>query len=221
MSDPKRVEKPEVRPDWLFGGDPNAIEAQEADGQKSLMQSSQLPVEGSPGHYMYGREDPKSDEAWSVTGIEFGPVEEGELFRNAMLPAGWKKVPTDHAMWSHLVDDKGRVRASIFYKAAFYDQKAHMDLNHRFVVKKIYDRTKGIWDAYDLMWEVTDCGEQVFKSKAYPIPENPRGKGDEDAWEKEWKPTFEAAQEAAKEECKAWLKENGFEDWENPGAYWS
>jgi hypothetical protein len=40
------------------------------------------------------------------------------------LPPGWKVVPTDHSMWSDLVDAKGEKRASIFYKAAFYDRDA-------------------------------------------------------------------------------------------------
>lgn len=30
--------------EWLFGGNPNAIEAQEQQGQKELLESSQLPI---------------------------------------------------------------------------------------------------------------------------------------------------------------------------------
>jgi hypothetical protein len=37
-------------------------------------------------------------------------------------------VNSDHAMWSYLVDELGRERVSIFYKAAFYDRSAHMSL---------------------------------------------------------------------------------------------
>jgi hypothetical protein len=42
----------------------------------------------------------------------------------AKLPAGWKKVATEHSMWSDLLDDQGRKRAAIFFKAAFYDYSA-------------------------------------------------------------------------------------------------
>ena len=44
------------------------------------------------------------------------------------MPNGWKKQATDHSMWSELIDDKGKVRATIFYKAAFYDQRAFLNL---------------------------------------------------------------------------------------------
>jgi hypothetical protein len=50
------------------------------------------------------------------------------MFRPATLPEGWRREGSDHAMWSHIVDDQGRKRASIFYKAAFYDRGAHMSL---------------------------------------------------------------------------------------------
>lgn len=45
---------------------------------------------------------------------------------NVELPDGWKKVGTNHDMHSDLVDETGKVRASIFYKAAFYDRRADM-----------------------------------------------------------------------------------------------
>ncbi len=56
-------------------------------------------------------------------GIEF-LQEADDLFVFAILPDGWKKQATDHDMHSELIDDKGVVRARIFYKAAFYDRSA-------------------------------------------------------------------------------------------------
>ena len=47
------------------------------------------------------------------------------------LPEGWHIGPLPgsegHAMWTALFDDKRTVRAEIFYKAAFYDQRADID----------------------------------------------------------------------------------------------
>ena len=49
-------------------------------------------------------------------GVEIlGPVEGEEDFCHARLPDGWKKVATNHPFYSDLIDDKGRVRASMFY----------------------------------------------------------------------------------------------------------
>jgi len=48
------------------------------------------------------------------------------------LPIGWKKRSTGHSMWNDLVDDKGRVRATFFYKAAFYDRDAFINFERRY-----------------------------------------------------------------------------------------
>lgn len=109
----------ETNPQWLFGGNPNAILQQEAVGQEELCNSCQLPVECESG----------TKEALQSAGVVFGkPMESDPIFCEATLPTGWKKVATDHSMWSDLVDDSGTIRANIFYKAAFYDRSAFMRL---------------------------------------------------------------------------------------------
>lgn len=94
---------------------PGGIEAQERRGQQELVASTSLPTE------VHGRE-------WfEAQGVVFGDVLPGDnLFCNATLPAGWKKVATDHDMWSDLVDAEGNKVGAIFYKAASYDRSAFM-----------------------------------------------------------------------------------------------
>lgn len=112
---------------WLMGGNPNAIEAQEARGQKQLVESSQLPAKVN---FPRGTDVKK---AYADMGIEVLDFSKGDdLFLDAKLPEGWKLESTDHSMWNRLVDDKGRERASIFYKAAFYDRDAFINFNHRY-----------------------------------------------------------------------------------------
>ncbi len=102
--------------DASFRG-PGAIEAQEARGQKELVMSDVLPVEC----------DKSFQAELEAAGVKFGAQVQGDdLFREVTLPKGWVKRATDHSMWSELVDDKGTVRAMIFYKAAFYDRCAFM-----------------------------------------------------------------------------------------------
>ena len=111
----KNTAKEELHPEWLMGGDPAAIENQEANGQRELVEGAQLPVE------ITGKE------ILEKAGIKFGEsLPDDPLFCYAELPKGWKKQATEHSMWSDLVDDKGVVRATIFYKAAFYDRRATM-----------------------------------------------------------------------------------------------
>lgn len=94
---------------------PGGIERQEAEGQRIFVASEVLPIDC-----------PQSE--LEALGFKFGePVD--DLFVAVQFPDGWKKKATDHSMWSELIDPEGKVRASIFYKAAFYDRKAHMSLD--------------------------------------------------------------------------------------------
>lgn len=94
------------------------ITDQESQGQVELVNSTSLPTE------MGDRT------AYEAVGFVFGdPIPGDELFTAATLPAGWKKESTDHALWSSVVDQLGRKRVLVFYKAAFYDRKAHMSLS--------------------------------------------------------------------------------------------
>lgn len=94
-----------------------AIEAQEARGQRELIDSSQLPVDMST----------EDRNILIKAGVEFGEVcPDDSLFCTAVLPKGWSKSPTDHSMWTNMLDEKGEIVAQIFYKAAYYDRRAFM-----------------------------------------------------------------------------------------------
>jgi len=98
----------------LSGSMDGQIEAQEARGQSEMVIKKVLPKEGfdHPAR-------PASLKA--VKGYD-------DLFQVVDFPEGWKVVPApDHSMWSSLQDDKGRERAAIFYKAAFYDRNARIN----------------------------------------------------------------------------------------------
>jgi hypothetical protein len=100
---------------------PGGIEAQEVEGQKEFVASKTLPKEINSGG---------TKEELERMGIVFGEIVD-DLFINVTLPKGWKIEASDHSMWSDLIDDKGCVKASIFYKAAFYDRKAFININSR------------------------------------------------------------------------------------------
>ena len=97
---------------------PGMIEASDSRGQRELVNSTQLPVQ-------VRGDKQKLIEA----GVVFGEPSKGDkLFCEVTLPLGWKKEATDHFMWSKLVDADGVERATIFYKAAFYDRDAFMNV---------------------------------------------------------------------------------------------
>src|SRR5262245_36184498 len=100
---------------FIAASTPGGIEAQEKAGQAELVRSAKLPKEG------YLRETAEA------LGIVFsGDID--DLFVAVTLPTGWRLQATDHSMHSDLLDEQGRRRAGVFYKAAFYDRAAHMSL---------------------------------------------------------------------------------------------
>lgn len=168
------------------------ILSQEADGQKSFVQSETLPTD------MQG--DAKS--VLEAAGVKFlGVVEDDPMFQYVELPNGWKKVGTGHSMWSDLLDDKGRKRASIFYKAAFYDRSAHIGVSRRYGMSIDYTRLDEEKVAVAM---VTDGDEVIYTTDPIEFAD------DKDRYD---------AQDKARELAVAWLNEN-YPKWESASAYW-
>lgn len=180
-------------PHWLMGGNPSAIEAQEKQGQSELVQSSQLPIKGNSPFGL----DPKSQ--YEAIGIKVIGSSD-DLFYDVELPAGWNLKPTDHPMWSHLYDHKGGNRASIFYKASFYDRDSFINFNYRYLV--IEEREKDApQDDIKIGWRyvVVDylTKKNLFETERYNGYDN----------------------QQLKKQAKDWLKSN-FPDHEDINAYW-
>lgn len=101
---------------------PGSIEAQESKGQRELVNSSQLPRNANPYSGIVAKD------AYEKMGIKvIGESKGDDLFYDVILPNGWALKATDHSLWSELFDGDGKKRASIFYKAASYDRKSHID----------------------------------------------------------------------------------------------
>lgn len=179
----------------IFGAR-DTIERQESDGQRSFVGSDTLPRSlKSDGHY-------HTKPLLEAAGVKFlGFVEGDDLFQYVELPPGWKKQATDHSMWSKLIDDKGRERAGIFYKAAFYDRAAHLSLSRRFGVSFDYARLDK--DGVGVS-KVTDCRKVVHATEPIVKTES------DESWD---------VSDKANKLATEWLDKN-YPDWKNPGAYW-
>jgi len=157
------------------------IEAQEAAGQRSFVANETLPIQC-----------PRAE--LEQIGFVFGkPVD--DLFVSVQFPAGWRKQATDHSMWSDLLDEKGRKRGSIFYKAAFYDRDAFMRINRRYSTVCTYDNPR--------VAQIKDGDTIIWQSQPY-------------AGEKTL--SFEISEELGGI-AETMLTEM-FPDWKNPLAYW-
>lgn len=115
------------------------IEEQEANGQREIVHSAVIPTD------IRGA----SEDDLKSLGFDLGPVVDGDpMFRRADLPDGWTRDGSEHAMWSYLLDGLGRRRASIFYKAAFYDRSAFLSLMtvKGYVSDRAYDNKRIVLD---------------------------------------------------------------------------
>lgn len=169
---------------------PGGIEAQEAAGQRSFVTSTTLP-----------KDCPRKE--LEALGVVFGK-DADDLFVHAQLPAGWKKQATDRSMWSDLLDDQGRKRGGIFYKAAFYDRRADMHLNCSLRITREYQDASGN--------KATGRPEQV----AIRV-QDATGTILYDAGSVAY--ADYQASDQAESACRTWLEEH-YPNWQSPLAYW-
>lgn len=157
----------------LTAATPGGIEAQEKAGQALLVASTNMPKEMRP-----------SREAFEKVGFKFGN-EVDELFLSATLPAGWKRAATDHSMHSKILDEHGRERVAIFYKAAFYDRRADAGLVRRYQIGTIYHGDAGSEGLAEdeVFLTITDGGKEIHRFPAVKRPKQFDGPRDEaGAW---------------------------------------
>lgn len=103
-------------------GQSDYIAGMEAAGQRQLVNSDRLPVD-----MRVGLNGARSE--FEALGFTFGdPDPDDPLFCQATLPDGWRREPSEHDMWSYIVDETGTRRVEVFYKAAWYDRRAFMRL---------------------------------------------------------------------------------------------
>jgi hypothetical protein len=176
--------------DWVMGGNPTAIERQEAEGQKELVESLQLPKRCNSPRGI------NAVEQYAKMGIKVFTGSKGDdLFMGVKLPKGWTKKATDHSMWCELIDDKGRKRAAIFYKAAFYDRDAFINFETR------YQYTTKFLDEKD---------EKGYKKFYYVVTDGT----------KELYVTDICNENNYNELAENFLNEN-YPDWRDINAYWN
>jgi len=176
----------------------DVILMQEAAGQATFVNSTTLPKEGLTEPGIMATRKPFVPEGLTIKD------EHDDLFVNVELPAGWvKKANPGHSMWSSLLDEQGRCRAGIFYKAAFYDRNARISWDSRYNVRTRYlddgDRVQIIVTDATVGTD-TEAGEGAVLWESAIITDH-----DEET--------------ATHKIAEAWLTERR-PDWLNPALYW-
>jgi hypothetical protein len=119
-------------------------------------------------------------------------------------------------MWSYLVDEKGRERAAIFYKAAFYDRDAHISITSRYSysVEPACGYEDENYQSSEWIGVVKDAGKAIWQSPVRVPPEPKYNQENREPW-RAW---YDSKQELG-DELSQWLSEH-YPDWQNPTAYW-
>jgi len=109
-----------------MSGESNVIEKTEQEGNERAARNTQVAREMNP-----------SQEVWEKLGFKFTEIPGDDVLYSADLPEGWT-MRTTSLYGSEIVDQNGNVRASMFYKASFYDRTAYMSLTARYGVRTDY-----------------------------------------------------------------------------------
>ncbi|MGW4422591.1 hypothetical protein [Streptosporangium sp. NPDC004631] len=120
---------------------PGAIEAQEAAGGAAMAAED---CEVIPTAIRGG-----TDADLIALGFVLGEVDPSDrLFRQATLPAGWKRRGGGHSMHTDITDELGRPRMAVFYKAAWYERKAFLSITtvSGYVSLCLHEKTTPILD---------------------------------------------------------------------------
>lgn len=179
-------------------GGPATLAHLEKQGQKQEARRSTLPSDMGGSRLIFEK-----------MGVVFhGPVPGDDLFLEVTLPPGWRKDYTEHSMGLVLLDDRGRQRATIFYKAASYDRRAYMNPCRRYNASGNYgdanhdDIARGV--VYDQKTEIWST-ERVRLTK-----ENRYGNRSNN---------YKGIRDLLTDQARAWLDENR-PQWMDPLAYW-
>lgn len=180
---------------FIAASTPGGIEAQEAAGQQNLIRSERMPRVDNTGQ----REDSK--EVLKKLGFKILGIADDQFYYTQM-PTGWIWQATNHAMHSYVLDEKGRKRIHVFFKAAFYDYHAHLDLLTRY--HAIWRPQEG-WDDHNLHDFAPDMKVAVALD------------GETEIWVSD--PVLGKTALNVSALSGIWLNHH-YPDWQNPFAYW-
>lgn len=179
------------------------IAKQEQQGQQEFLRENLLPV----------RMDGKSKEALEKAGVKFLEIcKDDALFQKVVLPQGWTKRATEHALWSELIDAHGSVRVTIFFKSVSYDRDAFCQANTRYALDLNIQELVNAEFSASRYYFVFDAVKKIEVFKTETIYRYSSKNAEERA-------DFYKKCEVLRKSCNDWLNAN-FPDHEDPGMYW-
>lgn len=168
-----------------------AIEMEEARGAELFRASDTIPTRSVP------------DVVFQAFGFELGeviPDRDGNLFRKAKLPPGWRRQAGEGSYQSHLVSSQGWKVFEIFYKAGHYDRRASITLLPRFRVAEPFVDGNFL-PVMKIRDRALPEGQQILHRVPFPARDR-------------------EAREAAWQQAVIWANVNLFSGWDDAQTAW-
>jgi hypothetical protein len=98
-----------------------------------------------------------------------------DLFYKVKLPIEWEIKSHSNSLWSSLLDNKGKERALIFYKVAFYDRSADIVFRCKYTYKvnpeddygsDISSKERENGKFFGIVY---DAGKEIFRTKGMSV----------------------------------------------------
>lgn len=184
----------------MLDGKKDVVERSEKREQENTVRNERLPIKAN-GHSI------SAEEQYAKMGIEvIGAYD--DLFFSVKLPKGWKIEATDHSMWNNLIDLNGKIRATFFFKGAFYDRDAFSNFERRYSWKDMP------FDSYETNATYEERKTREHYGKVYDGDREIFSTDEKHSHNEKW---FE--NDEIKEECLEFLNKN-YPDWKSVDAYW-
>jgi len=199
----------------------------QSGGSQMTSQRERLPTEGLIGYFKYlkdkdgellrdenglGRREVvdhkgRARQPWEAMGIKILGIDpEDDLFTKVELPEGWTIGPDpkdEYGKRSLLLDAKGAKRASIFYKAAYYERRASITPLCRYTLEHGLEDENN-WEGSQWRYVIDNAtGKTLFKAPTRTREEDYAAGRGKEMWDI----------------AEKWLDDH-YSEWHHSAAYW-
>jgi len=142
------------------------LEAQQKRDVENIVETQLLPIKHGDGKEKEQNEYRNWLQVSGITVVE----QYDNLMMRVLLPEGWTFKRDAGGYWTYVLDEKGRKRASFFYKSAFWDRESFFCFDRRFSVygtvadynrKEFEQKPKYIQDGFEESWMDIEKAEKI------------------------------------------------------------
>lgn len=141
------------------------VEGQQKRDLEKIVETKLLPIKHGRGREEQQNEYREWLQASGITVVE----QYDDLMMRVILPNGWC-ISNNEVYWSYLLDEKGRERASFFYKGSFWDRDSFLHFQRRFSIsywvadynrEEFEQKPEYIQDGFEEIWMDVEKAKKI------------------------------------------------------------